>query len=180
MSLSPFSLVAAAALFLSACASTAKGPGPLSVVDRVDVARYAGRWYEIARYQHVFEWDIVGAAAEYSLKADGTISVINSGFKKTLDGKYTSIQGTARVPDVSKPGRLKVRFFGPFEADYLIFGLDADSYSWALVGSDNRKYLWFLARTPTIDDAVFERMKTIAQAQGYSLDQLYKVPQKER
>ncbi|MBU0926560.1 MAG: lipocalin family protein [Spirochaetes bacterium] len=84
------------------------------------------------------------------------------------------------IPDPNAPGRLKVKFFGLFEADYLIFGLDADTYSWALVGNDSRGYLWFLSRTPAVDEALLERMKAMAAAQGYDLSGLYRVPQKER
>lgn len=165
---------------LGGCSSIPRGLGPLAVVDTVDAKRYVGRWYEIARFQHGFESDVVGATAEYSLNPDGTIAVVNSGFKKTLDGPYTEVKAVARIPDPTKPSRLKVKFFGLFESDYLIFGLDQSDYSWALVGEDSRDYIWFLARTPTVDESLFEQMKAIALAQGYQLDKLYKVPQKER
>lgn len=165
---------------LLGCASMPRGLSPLKVVDTVDPQRYAGRWYEIARFQHGFEKDIVGATADYSLNPNGTIAVVNSGFKNGLDGKYSEVKAVARIPDASKPARLKVKFFGLFEADYLIFGLDQAGYSWALVGSDSRDYVWFLSRSPEIDEALFSQMKAIALAQGYKLDSLYKVPQKER
>lgn len=153
---------------------------PLQTVPEVDIQKYLGRWYEIARFQHPFEKSIVGATAEYSLRNDGRIQVVNSGFKKSLDGRYTRARAVAWVPDTSRPGALKVRFFGLFAADYLIFGLDAQDYSWALVGSNTRDYLWFLARTPEISEELFSRMKDIARAQGYDLSGLYKVPQKAR
>jgi apolipoprotein D and lipocalin family protein len=168
------------ALLLVGCAAIPKGLGPLDTVAAVDVQRYLGRWYEIARFQHRFEKSIVGATAEYSLRADGRIQVVNSGFKKDLSGPYTQVKGVAWVPDAARPGALKVRFFWPFTGDYLIFGLDAENYSWALVGSDSRDYLWFLARTPEISDELFSRMKDIARGQGYDLSGLYKVPQKAR
>jgi lipocalin len=162
------------------CASIPRGLGPLAVVDKVDPQRYLGRWYEVARFQHSFEKDIVGATADYSLNADGTIAVLNSGFRKTLDGEYTEVKAVARIPDPAKSSRLKVKFFGLFDADYLVFGLDDVGYTWALVGSDTRDFLWFLARTPEVDDALFAQMKAIAAAQGYLLDGLYRVPQKAR
>ncbi len=146
----------------------------------MDVPRYLGRWYEIARFQHRFEKSIVGATAEYSLRGDGRIQVLNSGFKKSLDGAYTQVKAVAWVPDAGRPGALKVRFFGLFTGDYLIFGLDPQGYSWALVGSDSRRYLWFLARTPQISEELFSRMRDLARAQGYELSGLYKVPQKAR
>jgi lipocalin len=167
-------------LLLGGCSTIPKGLGPLQTVPAVDVPRYLGRCYEIARFQHRFERSIVGATAEYSLRDDGSIQVLNSGFRKSLDGAYTQVKAVAWVPDAARPGALKVRFFGLFTGDYLIFGLDQQNYSWALVGSDTRKYLWFLARTPVIDEELFSRMKEIARSQGYDLAGLYKVPQKAR
>ena len=167
-------------LLLGGCASTPEGLGPLDTVPAVDVQRYLGRWYEIARFQHRFEKSIVGATAEYSLRDDGRIQVLNSGFKKDLNGAYSQVKAVAWVPDAARPGALKVRFFGLFTSDYLIFGLDPENYSWALVGSDKRNYLWFLARTPEISEELFSRMKDMAQGQGYDLSGLYKVPQKAR
>jgi apolipoprotein D and lipocalin family protein len=168
------------ALLLGGGAVLAEGPGPLETVPAVDVQRYLGRWYEIARFQHRFEKSIVGATAEYSLRDDGRIQVLNSGFRKDLDGAYTQVKAVAWVPDAARPGALKVRFFGLFASDYLIFGLDQESYSWALVGSNSRDFLWLLARTPEISEELFSRMKEIARAQGYDLSGLYKVPQKAR
>jgi apolipoprotein D and lipocalin family protein len=167
-------------LLLGGCASIPAGLGPLQTVPAVDVQRYLGRWYEIARFQHRFEKSIVGATAEYSLREDGRIQVVNSGFKKDLDGAYTQVKAVAWVPEAARPGALKVRFFGLFTSDYLIFGLDQDDYSWALVGSDSRDFLWFLARTPQVSEELFSRMKQIALDQGYDLSGLYRVPQKAR
>ncbi len=167
-------------LLLGGCPSVPKGLGPLATVPAVDVPRYLGRWYEIARFQHRFEKSIVGATAEYSLREDGRIQVLNSGFKKDLNGAYTKVKAVAWVPDAGRPGALKVRFFGLFTSDYLVFGLDPLDYSWALVGSDSRELLWFLARTPEISEELFATMKDIARGQGYDLSGLYKVPQKAR
>lgn len=178
-------VIASAALALAACvfagcSSLPRGLKPLDTVPALDASRYLGRWYEIARFQHGFERDIVGATAEYSLRPDGKIAVVNSGFKKTLDGKYAEVKAVARIPDPSRSSRLRVKFFGLFEADYLVFGLDAENYSWALVGSDRRDYVWLLSRTPEIDGELLARMKAIAVAQGYELSGLYMVPQKAR
>jgi len=158
----------------------AQEKAPLNLVPELDVQRYLGFWYETARYQHSFEKDLVGAAAEYALRPDGRISVRNSGYKKTLDGKYADVQAVAWRPDPSKPGALKVKFFGLFTSDYLVFGLDDEGYQWAVVGNDKRKFLWFLSRTPDVSPEVLERMKGIALSQGYDLDKLYIVPQKAR
>jgi apolipoprotein D and lipocalin family protein len=167
-------------LALFGCAGIPRGLSPLTLVDTVDAQKYLGRWYEIARFQHGFEKAIVGATAEYSLRSDGKIQVVNSGFRNTLDGAYTEVRAVAWVPDPRRTAALKVRFFGLFPADYLIFGLDQENYSWALVGEDSRDYLWFLSRTPKIDDELFNRMKELAARQGYDMSLLYVVPQKPR
>jgi apolipoprotein D and lipocalin family protein len=176
LSLVPMALL----LGLAGCTSVPSGAQPLDTVDSVDVQKYLGRWYEVARFQHGLEKSIVGATAEYSLRPDGRIQVVNSGFKKALDGRYTEVKAVAWVPEASKPGALKVKFFGLFTSDYLIFGLDKEKYSWALVGDDSRDFLWFLSRTPTVPNELLEKMKAIAVAQGYDLSGLYLVPQKPR
>ena len=176
LSLAPMVLL----LGLAGCASVHGDRQPLKVVDSVDVQKYLGRWYEIARFQHGFEKSIVGATAEYSLRPDGRIQVVNSGFKKDLDGRTTEVKAVAWVPDSSRPGALKVKFFNLFTSDYLIFGLDQDKYSWALVGDDSRDFLWFLSRTPTVSNELLAKMKAIAVSQGYDLSGLYLVPQKAR
>ncbi len=152
----------------------------LDLVPQVDPARYAGRWYEIARFQQAFEKDLVSVTAEYELRKDGRIGVTNSGFRKTFDGSFAVAKAVAWIPDPAKPAALKVQFFWPFSADYLIFGLDEQDYSWALVGDNSRKYLWFLSRCPTLDPATFEAMRAQASSQGYDLAKLYLVPQRER
>jgi len=172
--------ILASTILAASLASLAASAEPLKTVDSLDLERYKGRWYEIARFQQRFERDLVGVTAEYSLRPDGRVDVLNSGFKYTLDGKPKAAKGVARRPDPSKPGRLEVSFFGPFYGDYLVFGLDEANYSWALVGDDSRKYLWFLARSPQIEPELLERMRELAVYQGYDLTDLYMVPQKTR
>lgn len=164
---------------LCGCATSAFVDDPLDTVESLDLERYLGQWYEIARYQKGFEKNIVGATAEYSLRDDGRIQVVNSGFKKTLDGSYTSVKAVAWKPEDAVPGALKVKFFGLFTADYLVFGLD-EAYQWALVGNNERDSLWFLSRTHEVSNETMEAMKTIAASQGYDLSKLYIVPQKQR
>lgn len=89
---------------LVSCASTEFADDPLDLVGSLDLQRYLGRWYEVARFQHPFEKTLVGATAEYSLREDGRVTVLNSGFKKSLDGTYTSVQAVAWRPD-EKPAR---------------------------------------------------------------------------
>lgn len=167
-----------AVALLGSC-TTVKGE-PLRTVDTLDIDQYLGSWYEVARFQHRFEKNLVGAKADYSLRDDGTVQVVNSGLKKTLDGDLTSVKAVAWRPDDSVPGALKVRFFGLFTSDYLVIGLDDENYMWAVVGNNSRNFLWFLSRTPEVSEELLEKMKQIAIDQGYDLEGLFLVPQKER
>jgi apolipoprotein D and lipocalin family protein len=173
-------LVLVSILTMVSCSSTEFADDPLDLVGSLDLERYLGRWYEVVRYQHTFEKNLVGATAEYSLREDGRVQVLNSGFKKSLDGKYSSVNAVAWRPNEEQPGALKVKFFNLFTSDYLVFGLDEENYQWALVGNNDRKFLWFLSRTPEVSDELLEHMKQIAQSQGYDLSGLYIVPQKAR
>ena len=103
-----------------------------STVPELDLNRYIGQWYEIARFDHPFERGLVGCTANYSLNSDGTIKVVNAGYKKTLDGKYDESIGKARRPDESKPGKLEVAFFMNFYAPYYVMEL-AEDYRYVLV-----------------------------------------------
>lgn len=176
-----FVLLIVVSILLVGCASDNKFEGdPLETVETLDLNRYLGRWYEIARFQSGFEKKIYGATAEYSLKDDGRIKVVNSGFKNRLDGTYKAVNAVAWRPDDSVQGALKVKFFSLFTSDYLVFAIDEENYDWALVGNNNRNFIWFLSRTPDLDEETFEYMKSIAIEQGYDLSQLFIVPQKAR
>lgn len=175
-----FVIALVAMVTLAGCATTVPEAEKLKTVDSLDLNRYLGSWYEVGRYQHSFEKNMVGAKAEYTLRDDGRIQVVNSGLKKNLDGKLTSVKAVAWRPDESAQGRLKVKFFGLFTSDYLVFGLDQETYQWAVVGNDSREFLWFLSRTPTISDELLQTMKGIAIEQGYAMEKLFLVPQKLR
>lgn len=168
------------ALALASASLWAETRKPLDLVPSLDLDRYLGRWYEVARYQHTFEKSLVGATAEYSLRKDGKVDVLNSGFKNSLDGKYTDVKAVAWRADDAVPGALKVKFFGLFTSDYLVFGLDDVDYQWALVGNNDRKFLWFLSRTPEVAPELMDKLKGIVEAQGYDLSKLFIVPQKAR
>ena len=156
------------------------GREALKTVPSLDLERYLGRWYEIARFAHGFEKKLVGVTAQYSLRSDGRIQVINSGFRHKIGGTYTKVKAIAWRPNDAVPGALKVRFFHLFAADYLVFGLDDEHYTWALVGDSDRSLLWFLARTAEISPELLEQMKGIALGQGYDLSTLTMVEQQER
>lgn len=164
-------------LLLGACSQ-----GPTinnSTVAAVDLNRYEGTWYEIARLPNRFEKGLVGVTASYVLRDDGKIRVINSGRKGTLDGKIELKGGLAKIPDPAEPGKLKVSFFLFFYGDYNILELDTVNYSYALIGSSTPDYLWILSRTPQMDSAVYELLIEKAEQRGYDLTTLERIPQPE-
>lgn len=141
---------------------------PLDVVDRVDLARYLGTWYEIATIPQRFQKGCVGVTATYSLRPDGKIMVINRCRKKTLDGELRDIEGKAWVVDTKTNAKLKVQFFWPFSGDYWIIELDSD-YRWAVVGHPNRNYLWILSRTPQMEQALYDDLLDRIGNKGYDI-----------
>jgi apolipoprotein D and lipocalin family protein len=151
---------------------------PLDVVAFVDLDQYTGRWYEIARYPHFFERGCTGVTADYSIRDDGRIQVINTCFESSLDGPERLIEGSARVVDPITNAKLKVSFFGPFEGDYWIIDL-AEDYSYAVVGAPNRRFLWILSRTPTMDDETYDGIIQRLQEIDYDTTRLEFVPQLE-
>jgi apolipoprotein D and lipocalin family protein len=150
---------------------------PLDVVERVDLERYMGKWYEIARYPNFFQPpDCVATTAEYTLNEDGTVRVVNRCRQGGSDGRARSIEGVARVADPTTNAKLKVSFFPPFEGDYWIIDLDQD-YQWAVVGEPGRNVLWVLSRTPTMDEAVYAEIVSRLPDKAYDPQRLRKTPQ---
>jgi apolipoprotein D and lipocalin family protein len=139
---------------------------PLEVVESVDLDRYLGLWYEIASYPAWFQKNCTAVTANYSLRDDGRITVVNSCRKGALDGKPKQSKGRAKVVDTTTNAKLKVSFFGPFWGDYWIIDLDPD-YQWAVVGVPSRKYLWILSRTPQMDEAFYDEIVARLPAKGY-------------
>ncbi len=165
--------IAAAALTLGACATLQRGPVGNNAVpepDRaVDLQRYAGRWYEIGRYENGFQRGCEGTTATYTLRDDGLVGVLNTCLKDSLDGEMASIEGKAKVVPESRNAKLKVSFFGPFYfGDYWVLDR-AEDYSWSIVGEPSGRYLWLLSRTPRPSAEVRDRILTRAQALGYDL-----------
>lgn len=160
--------MALAAMFFSACDATEIDN---STVKAVDLNRYLGSWYEIAKYDHVFERGLDYAMANYTLREDGKIDVLNTGIK---DGRAKDAKGIAKTTNI--PGLLKVSFFGPFYSDYRIMMLDAD-YQYVLVGGSNDKYLWILSRKPQLDDATKTLILAEADKRGYDTSKLIWVKQ---
>ncbi len=149
----------------------------IKTVKDVDIKKYSGTWYEIARMDHRFERNLVGVTATYTLKKDGSVKVENRGFKGSLTGPVSKITGRAKIPDKNNPGKLKVYFFLFFGADYLILDLDTDNYTYALVGSSSKNVLWILSRTPQMDAKVYKKLLNEAKSRGYDISKLQKVLQ---
>lgn len=149
-----------------------------STVKNLDINRYVGKWYEIARFPHSFEKNLVGVTATYKLRNDDKIDVINQGYKGSLDGKHKTARGKAYIPDKNEPGKLKVAFFLFFYADYYVMELDTSNYQWAMIGSSTDKYLWILSRTPQLDPKTYQMLIDKAKKRGYNVDKLIPVAQK--
>jgi apolipoprotein D and lipocalin family protein len=147
--------------------ANAGSPGlpPLQTVAKVDVARYLGRWYEIARLPNRFQKGCAGSTADYALREDGEISVINS-CRNEQDGRLDQVTGRAWIIDTSSNAQLKVTFFWPFRGDYWIIELGKE-YEYAVVGTPNRKYLWILSRTASMDDGLYAAILQRAGQQGF-------------
>ncbi|MGZ6208374.1 MAG: lipocalin family protein [Syntrophales bacterium] len=163
---------------LTGCMDKNKYP-PLSQVSKVEISRYLGLWYEIARIDHSFQKGCVASTAQYSLRPDGYIKVVNQCRKNSLDGKITSIEGRAWVIDKDTNAWLKVQFFWPFRGDYVIIDLDEQDYSYAVVGHPSRDYLWVLSRSPEMNEERFQEIMIRISKQGYDLNRIKKYPQIE-
>jgi apolipoprotein D and lipocalin family protein len=135
-----------------------------------ELDKYLGTWYEIARLDHSFERGLDKVYAEYSLREDGGLKVINHGFD-TKKQKWNEAVGKAYFLETPDVGRLKVSFFGPFYGAYTIVELDKTSYSYALVtGGDD--YLWILSRTPQMSYIVKQQLIAKAKALGFETNKL--------
>lgn len=164
-------LIAATMIFNSA--HSQKTP---VVVSSVDLKRYSGVWYEIARLPNFFERKLKCVTATYTLREDGKITVLNAGHYITDPGKSTSSKGVAWVPDKNKPAKLKVQFFWPFSGDYWILYLD-DNYKYVLVGDPSFKYLWILAREKKMDESTYNMLLSKAIGNGYDVKTIIRVEQ---
>jgi len=167
------SLLALGMIFAGMPAYAAGNQPPVQVVPSVDLARYAGKWYEIARlpnrFQRACATDIT---ASYTLRPDGKITVVNQCRKP--DGTMKVAKGTARRASAKEPGtKLKVTFFWPFYGNYWIIDLDPE-YRWVVVGEPDRKYLWILGREPKLDEALYQQILERAKHQGYDVAPLLK------
>ncbi|MCE3253579.1 MAG: lipocalin [Cellvibrio sp.] len=158
-------------LLLTSCTGV---PDNIKPVESFEVNRYLGTWYEIARLDHRFERGLSQVTAEYSLREDGGVKVINRGYSSE-DKEWKAAEGKAYFVDKPDTGHLKVSFFGPFYSSYVIFELDKANYQYSLVSGAGKDYFWILARQPTLEPALLNRLIEQAKSLGFATDKLIMV-----
>jgi apolipoprotein D and lipocalin family protein len=156
------------ALFLAGCVGLPEGIEP---VENFKLDRYLGTWYEIARLDHRFERGLSRITAEYSLREDGGVRVLNRGYS-AKDQEWKEAEGKAWFVEGPDKGYLKVSFFGPFYGSYVVFELDHEHYRYALVSGPDRSYLWILSRTPEMKPDVKDELIVKAAALGFDTGKL--------
>ncbi|GFO68746.1 hypothetical protein GMLC_23250 [Geomonas limicola] len=149
-------------------------PLPGEPVRNFQVERYLGTWYEVARLDHRFERGLSNVTAEYTLRPDGTLRVVNRGYSER-EGRWKEAVGKAYLAGAPDQGYLKVSFFGPFYGAYLVLDLDHEQYRYALIAGPNTEYLWILSRTPYLAVPVLERLVGRAAALGFATRELIRV-----
>ena len=161
-------LLALLVMLVPGCVGLPEGITPVA---EFDVHRYLGQWYEIARLDHSFERGLEKVSADYSLRNDGGINVINRGYD-TAKKEWKEATGRAYFVGEPTVGRLKVSFFGPFYGGYNIIALDRQGYSYSMVCGPDRSYLWILSRTPEMDAALLTRLVEQATDLGFDTSSL--------
>ncbi|RSK24710.1 lipocalin family protein [Hymenobacter metallilatus] len=176
----PVLLGAAAAVIATGVAAYAytrrKAHPDLPTVAHVDLHKYAGLWYEVARLPTRFEKGCQHVTAEYKLRPDGKVNVRNTCHKEGLNGPAETATAVARAVDATN-ARLKVQFFWPFEGDYWILDLDHADYQYALVGEPERKNLWILSRQPHLERNLRDRLVAKGRELGFPVENLIFTPQ---
>jgi len=162
-----FSVVLAMSILHSVYAKN----NPLQTVEYVDLHKYMGKWYEIALFPQWYEKNCTGTTADYTLMPNGKVKVINSCHLHTLDGKLKVAKGSAYVVDKKTNAKLKVTFFWPFYGDYWILDL-GPNYEYVMVGTPDRKALWFLSRKPKLNKEIMEHLKKKATSLGFDISKL--------
>ncbi len=155
-------------LGLNACTGLPKDVNP---VQGFELNKYLGKWYEIARLDHSFERGLDKVSAEYSMREDGGVRVINRGYS-IEDNDWQEAEGKAYFVRSNTEGYFKVSFFGPFYGSYIIFDLDKENYQYSFVSGNSTSYLWLLARTPEVDKTVLEQFISKAEQLGFETDKL--------
>jgi len=158
---------------LSGCVGIPEGVKP---VENFQLERYLGTWHEIARLDHSFERGLSKVTADYSLREDGGINVVNRGFSAD-NNAWQEAQGKAYFVNDADEGHLKVSFFGPFYGSYIVFELDTVGYQYAFISGPDKDYLWLLARTPTVKPEVIDKFISMSKSIGFDTSALIFVNQ---
>ena len=161
-------ILALLVLFLSGCVGIPKNVTPIS---NFNLEKYLGKWYEIARLDHSFERGLTRVTADYSLRKDGGVRVLNRGYSEK-EAKWKEVEGRAYFVKQPDQGYLKVSFFGPFYGSYVIFELDHEGYQFSLVSGPDKSYLWILARSPEIGDELKQVLIEKAATLGFDTNKL--------
>ena len=161
-------LLALFPLLLCGCVRIPEGVIP---VDRFQVDRYLGKWFEIARLDHSFERGLTHVSAQYSMRDDGGVKVLNRGYS-AKENTWKQVEGKAYFVQAPDIGYLKVSFFGPFYGAYVIFDLDREHYRYALVCGPEKSYLWILSRTPHMEIDQRDTLVSKAAALGFDTEKL--------
>ncbi len=169
-------LVLLTIVMVAGCTGTPQGVEP---VTGFDAGRYEGRWYEIMRLDHRFERGLTNVTAEYRLREDGTVNVINRGFDPRKC-EWRDVEGTARFRGDPDTASLAVSFFFGISGGYHVIALDHDDYQWSMVSGPTRGYLWVLAREPELDDEILDRLVGQAAELGFPTDELIRVDHSEQ
>jgi len=164
-------LTVLAALFLTLQSSCSGSPDGVAVVTGFEIDRYLGTWYEVARLDHSFERGLSAVTADYSLRDDGGVHVVNRGYNEK-SGEWDEAIGKAYFIGASDVGQLKVSFFGPFYGGYNIVELDKSDYQYSLVAGPDRDYLWILSRTPQMEPKILQSLVNKARKLGFATDEL--------
>ncbi len=169
-------LVSSACIVSGAALALQRRRDLLAVVPDVDLSRYQGKWYEIARLPAGFERDCAGdVTAEYTLQEDGSVRVVNT--CRGNDGRWERSKGVAKLRYSNGPNlKLKVRFAWPFYGDYWILDLDA-TYQWALVGTPNRRYLWILSRSAELSESTYQQILAKGRELGFDVKPIIRTKQ---
>jgi apolipoprotein D and lipocalin family protein len=168
-----FAALVALPALLTGCVGMPQGVRPVS---GFELDRYLGRWYEIARLDHSFERGLTQVTAEYSLRGDGGVRVVNRGYSAAKQ-EWNEATGKAYFVEGEDSGYLKVSFFGPFYGSYVVFELDEANYQHAFISGPDTSYLWLLARTPRVSDELLQRFRERADGLGFDTDALILVEQ---
>ena len=160
---------------LTGCVGVPKGVKP---VQGFELDRYLGRWYEIARLDHSFERGLSHVTADYSMRKDGGVRVLNRGYSEKKK-EWNTAEAKAYFVKGPGAGYLKVSFFGPFYGSYVIFELDEKNYQYAIVSGPNKSYLWVLARTPELEPELKRKLISRAAALGFDTTKLVFPEQKQ-